>query len=78
MRHVPLKHPLPPCALALLAVAASLPAADLAGYKFLVTSVRTGAEMFIADPTTGDMFNVSRQMAIDGSRASWKPHLRAE
>ena len=34
---------------------------DLAGHKLLVTSVRTGdTEVFIVDPTTGDMFNVSR------------------
>jgi hypothetical protein len=41
----------------------SLPAvaADLSGHKLLITSIRTGdTEVVIADPTTGDMFNVSR------------------
>jgi hypothetical protein len=43
------------------ALATTALAADLAGYKLLVTSVRTGdTEVFIADPATGDLFNVSR------------------
>ncbi len=45
----------------LLGWSGSSSAAVLGGYKLLVTSVRTGdTEVFIADPATGDMFNVSR------------------
>ena len=47
----------------LLCLAASARAAvhPLAGHKLLVTSIRTGdTEVFIADPVTGDMLNVSR------------------
>ncbi len=49
-------------------------AADLAGYKFLVTSVRTGdTEVFIADPATGDMFNVSRSPKSEDRYPCWSP-----
>ena len=60
--------------LALLAAAAALPASDLAGHKLLVTSVRTGdTEVFIADPTTGDMFNVSRSPKSEDRYPCWSP-----
>jgi TolB protein len=62
----------------LLAAAASLGppgrAADLSGHKLLVTSVRTGdTEVFIADPTTGDMFNVSRSPLSEDRYPCWSP-----
>src|SRR6516164_3877473 len=42
------------------AAAATRPV-DLWGYKLLVTSVRTGdTEVFVVDPDTGDMMNLSR------------------
>jgi TolB protein len=49
-------------------------AADLSGHKFLVTSIRTGdTEIFIADPTTGDMFNVSRSPNSEDRYPCWSP-----
>jgi TolB protein len=49
-------------------------AADLTGYKLLVTSVRTGdTEVFIADPTTGDLFNVSRSPKSEDRYPCWSP-----
>ncbi len=49
-------------------------AADLTGHKFLVTSIRTGdTEVFIADPTTGDMFNVSRSPKSEDRYPCWSP-----
>ena len=39
----------------------------LAGHKLLLTSIRKGGtEVFIVDPVTGDMLNVSR--SPDGQR----------
>jgi TolB protein len=59
----------------LLIISASLAsAADLAGHKLLVTSVRTGdTEVFIGDPTTGDMFNVSRSPTSEDRYPCWSP-----
>lgn len=52
-------------------------AAELAGAKFLVTSVRTGdTEVFVADPVTGDMFNVSRSPASEDRYPCWSPDAR--
>ncbi len=49
-------------------------AADLAGHKLLVTSVRTGdTEVFIADPTTGDLINVSRSPKSEDRYPCWSP-----
>ncbi|MDB6033482.1 MAG: WD40-like beta Propeller containing protein [Verrucomicrobiales bacterium] len=49
-------------------------AADLNGHKLLVTSVRTGdTEVFIADPDTGDMFNVSRSPKSEDRYPCWSP-----
>ena len=49
-------------------------AADLTGHKLLVTSVRTGdTEVFIADPTTGDLFNVSRAPKSEDRYPCWSP-----
>jgi len=48
--------------------------ADLAEHRLLVTSVRTGdTEIFIADPTTGDMFNVSRSPKSEDRYPCWSP-----
>ena len=60
----------------LLLIGAALTArsADLSGHKLLVTSVRTGeTEVFIADPTTGDMFNVSRSPKSEDRYPCWSP-----
>jgi len=49
-------------------------AVDLAGHKLLVTSVRTGdTELFIADPTSGDLFNVSRSPNTEDRYPCWSP-----
>ncbi len=49
-------------------------AADLAGHKLLVTLVRTGdTEVFIADPTTGDMCNVTRAPKSEDRYPCWSP-----
>ena len=54
--------------------AVSTNAADLSGHKLLVTSVRTGdTEVFIADPTTGDLFNVSRSPKSEDRYPCWSP-----
>ncbi len=53
---------------------ASAVAANLVGHKLLVTSVRTGdTEVFIADPTTGDMLNVSRSPKSEDRYPCWSP-----
>lgn len=50
------------------------PAVDLTGYKFLISSIRTGdTEIFIADPTTGDLFNVSRSPSSEDRYPCWSP-----
>ena len=60
--------------IALLTAAISAQAADLTGNKLLVTSIRTGdTEVFIADPTTGDMFNVSRSPKSEDRYPCWSP-----
>ena len=63
--------------LLLLALPVGLSAADLSGYKLLVTSVRTGdTEVFIADPTTGDMFNVTRSPKSEDRYPCWSPDAK--
>jgi TolB protein len=58
----------------MLVVTLAAPAADLAGHRLLVTSVRTGdTEVFIADPATGDMFNVSRSPKSEDRYPCWSP-----
>ena len=50
------------------------PAVDLTGHQFLVSSIRTGdTEIFIADPTTGDLFNVSRSPSSEDRYPCWSP-----
>ncbi len=57
-----------------LAAVIAAQAADLASHKLLVTSVRTGdTEVFIADPTTGDLFNVSRAPKSEDRYPCWSP-----
>ncbi len=44
----------------------------LSGHKLLVTSIRTGdTEIFIADPVTGDMLNVSRSPESEDRYPCW-------
>jgi len=46
----------------------------LSGHKLLVTSIRTGdTEIFIADPVTGDMLNVSRSPESEDRYPCWSP-----
>jgi TolB protein len=62
-----------------LAAAALAPAraGELAGYKLLVTLVRTGdTEVFIADPDTGDLTNVTRSPATEDRYPCWSPDGR--
>jgi TolB protein len=60
-----------------LATAWAVRAADLAGHTLLVTSVRTGdTEVFIADPTSGDLFNVSRSPKSEDRYPCWSPDGR--
>ena len=55
----------------------NLHAADLSNHKLLVTSVRTGdTEVFIADPTTGDMFNVTRSPRSEDRYPCWSPDAK--
>ncbi|MEO8352165.1 MAG: hypothetical protein ABI680_10585 [Chthoniobacteraceae bacterium] len=61
-----------PHLLLLLALPIGLSAADLSGYTLLVTSVRTSdTDVFIADPTTGDMFNVTRAPKSEERYPCW-------
>jgi TolB protein len=53
---------------------APLQAADLSGHKLLVPSVRT--EVFIADPTVGDMFNVTRSPQSEDRYPCWSPNAK--
>ena len=63
--------------LLLLMLAGTATAADLAGHKLLVTSVRTGdTEVFIADPMTGDMFNVTRAPGSEDRYPCWSPDAK--
>ncbi len=49
----------------------------LAGQQLLVTSVRTGdTEVFIANPDTGDMTNVSRSPGSEDRYPCWSPDAR--
>lgn len=51
--------------------------ADLTGYQFLVTSVRTGdTEVFVANPATGDLQNVSRNSMSEDRYPCWSPDGR--
>ncbi len=57
-----------------LSVAQTSHAGQLAGYKLLLTSIRTGdTEVFIVDPDTGDAFNVSRSPQSEDRYPCWSP-----
>lgn len=59
----------------LVNVAAS--AGPLACHKLLVTSVRTGdTEVFVADPETGDMTNLSRSPKSEDRYPCWSPDAK--
>lgn len=61
----------------LFAVSTAATAGGLAGQQLLVTSVRTGdTEVFIADPTTGNLFNVSRSPKSEDRYPCWSPDAR--
>lgn len=63
--------------LAVLLLASSLRAGELAGHRLLVTSVRTGdTEVFIVDPETGDAFNVTKSPASEERYPAWSPDGR--
>ena len=63
--------------LSLVAATLAAHSADLTGHKLLVTSVRTGdTEVFIADPTTGDMTNLSRSPKSEDRYPCWSPDGR--
>jgi TolB protein len=52
-------------------------AGPLAGHRLLVTSIRTGdTEVFIADPETGDMFNVTRAPKSEDRYPCWSPDAK--
>jgi TolB protein len=56
------------------AASASAGAGELAGHKFLVTSVRTGdTQIFIVDPETGDAINLSRSPKSEDRYPCWSP-----
>lgn len=62
------------CSLFLLGIVPALGGADLAGYQLLVTSVRTGdTEIFLANPETGDMRNLSRSPKSEDRYPGWSP-----
>lgn len=51
--------------------------ADLAGHRLLVTSVRTGdTEIFVANPATGELLNVSRSPGSEDRYPCWSPDGR--
>lgn len=63
--------------LLILLVLAGVRAAELSGHKLLVTSVRTGdTDVFITDPVTGDMFNVTRAPHSEDRYPCWSPDAK--
>jgi len=65
----------------LIAVASALSmahqawAGQLAGYRLLLTCIRTGdTEVFIVDPDMGDAFNVSRNSLSEDRYPCWSPN----
>ncbi|MGO8698264.1 MAG: TolB family protein [Limisphaerales bacterium] len=62
------------CGVALSLLVSSAFGGELAGYKLLVTSIRTGdTEVFVADPDTGDMVNLSRSPHSEDRYPCWSP-----
>ena len=63
--------------LAVWGTVAVVVAGPLAGHRLLVTSVRTGdTEVFVADPDTGDMTNLSRSPSSEDRYPCWSPDAR--
>ena len=63
--------------LAFALLSLTVAAADLSGHRLLITSIRTGdTEVVIADPTTGDMFNVSRSPKSEDRYPCWSPDAK--
>ena len=59
---------------ALSLIVSSAVGGELAGYKLLVTSIRTGdTEVFVANPDTGDMVNLSRSPNSEDRYPCWSP-----
>ena len=59
---------------AFLLFASDSNAADLSGYQFLVTSVRTGdTEVFVVNPGTGDALNLTRSPKSEDRYPCWSP-----
>src|SRR5262245_42386469 len=62
------------CLLAWVSSADPDPGAGLAGHKLLVTMVRTGdTEIFLADPVTGDLTNLTRSPKSEERYPCWSP-----
>ena len=62
---------------ALLLIGAGPAADDFGGHTLIVVSIRTGnTEVFVADPTTGDLRNISRTPHAAERYASWSPDGR--
>jgi len=60
--------------LALMAAVGSVSATDFGGRTLLVTSVRTGdTEVFIANPATGDLTNLTRSPDSEDRYPCWSP-----
>jgi TolB protein len=60
-----------------LVAAPAAPAGELAGHKLLVTMVRTGdTEIFLADPDTGDLTNLTRAPKSQERYPCWSPDGR--
>lgn len=65
------------CGWLVSALVVSSHATDLSGYQLLITSVRTGdTEIFIANPGTGDLFNVSRSPGSEDRYPCWSPDAK--
>jgi TolB protein len=63
----------------MLLLSATVPAfcGELAGHKFLITSVRTGeTEIFLIDPDTGDAANLTRSPNSEERYPCWSPDGR--
>ncbi len=60
-----------------ICLAPAVPGGELAGYKFLITSVRTGdTEIFAVDPDMGDARNITRSATWEDRYPCWSPDGR--
>jgi TolB protein len=72
-----MKYLLTLLAFAAIATLPQVRAGELAGYKLLITSVRTGdTEIFEVDPDTGDARNVTRSPTSEDRYPCWSPDGR--